>query len=1587
MIVHSPEDKTSRSRLKSLVADVLEDLDHEKDLHTRKLLGELELLLRENTPLLYQLELSPGELGDRIRAFLSCLIHRGENLLVKLLPSEKLRYPLLVTNSPDAPYLLDTLKILLRTQGVGFQVVSHPIFSAIRENGRLQKILPPGSDGEIESCIILRLEEIDGPRAEQLLADIRDVLNAVLEIHRDRSGLARRISELREKTGQENLRDFWSWLLEGNFLLMASRSFKISRTPEGKTKIASDRGSKLGAGILQNILNPAGSSQPGLGSSPGAKGKLLHGQPLVLETLEETSPVSRPEPLVYIGWRNPLGENSYREYGFLGIFTEKSNEQPVWNIPPLKEKIDKAIETLELLPQSHDYRKTQEFFHSFPKPELFFMDQGELIQSVRSFTLLYREDVVKVVVTRSMAPKGVTLLIYMPRAFHSESGIERVEAFLRRYFNAPAIASQIIYISPEHINLKLHLIPKGEEIRVEIGQIEGRLTQLLRPWDQRLRRLLERRWGDRQGYALWQHYRAKFPSEYPTLVHPRFAIRDINNIERLKEEKVDILDLWGPFHGEESFYRLQVYSSRNAYLNDLMPYLENLNLCVLDEVDFVIEDDGDSIFIKNFRLRTDSRAIIPLFALRSRLLEALSAVRKGLVENDYLQRLLVLTGLTWEEIDVFRGYRNYFFQLGSPFTKRRVAFALINNPQVALLLFRYFEARFRDDLPFQDPLEREVHALAPIRQDLITALENVSDINEDRILRTMFNLIDSTVRTNFFLRKGTPDYFFSFKISALGIIDMPAPRPMYEIYVHSATMEGIHLRGGRVARGGIRWSDRPDDFRTEILGLMKTQMTKNAVIVPVGSKGGFIVKTPFSSRAEGMALGEKAYRSLMRGLLDLTDNRVEGKVVRPKNMIVYDDVDPYLVVAADKGTAHLPDTANEVAKEYGFWLDDAFASGGSQGYDHKKLGITARGAWESVKIHFLELGLDVQSEPFTVIGIGDMSGDVFGNGMLLSPHIRLIGAFDHRHIFLDPNPDAETSFWERKRLFQKPRSSWEDYDRSLISAGGGVFPRAAKDIPLSVEARNVLQVRHDSTDGDGLIRMIMKTPADLLWNGGIGTYVKSTGEKNEDVGDRANDSVRVNALDLKVRAIGEGGNLGLTQLARVEFASAGGKINTDAIDNAGGVNCSDHEVNLKIGLGWLIERGIVGSQKERNRLLVQVTDPVCQAVLRDNADQALGLSLDLIRCQVDPEPFIDLVDRLASTGALDTAGEFLPTAKAVRGRSDGSYTRPELAILMAYQKMQLYDALVEGELDLETEFQEEFLSYFPPKLVSRFGSELTSHPLAREITATVLTNKIVNRTGSATLNQLCRQSGANLNDAARLFLLFDQVVEGEKLLNGIGSLVGPSSIEQAYKLRIRLESTLGELCRWCLIRQGRLSAGILDPKRLRDQLREFEKHIGGFVSDAEWRKRKQEAGEMIEREMSEESARRMSILDLFRDFLPLVALAERAGADLFTVGRVLWEIRKLLNLDSIRKMAALIPIRDRWDRQAQEDLLEALGTVEAEISRGVLESAKGNPDAFLARHRSKIRLYRGQMESLKGTSPPNLHPLEVLVRELEGLVS
>jgi glutamate dehydrogenase len=1572
MFIESHCSNVSRSELESKFNAALKILDQGPVPQKNRLARALAAILQEHTHPSYLQPLSPEMLAEWVLTLLDFIESRGSDVGVSLFPFMT-RHAMLVTNVPDAPYLVDSLRACLTGLQRRFHLVCHPIFKVVRKN---DSIIDLGvvEAGVVKESLIIMEVDADADADADLLEAVRQSCTAVLRIDHDRVALEQRLEALHTVAEQGGYADFRRWLTDNNFLPFAYRRYRAQSTADGSVRGAETYDEALG---LE------------LGEEPQELllRRLLRERDVVVEVSTMVSPVLRVEPLVCVGFRRMIAAGDWEDHQFFGLFTEKMLNEPAVHVPALRHRIESALDLLCVPRDSYDYRKTIEIFNTFPKVELFFIKSAELLEAVRSLTKtkIDRAAAVRVIITTSLAVRGVTLLLVMPRNFYAPGIIPRIETYLCRYFGAPQADLKITHISSDYTIHHVSLTPGSDQVRVDLSRLERGLTRIARPWDIRLQDLFHQAFGEKQGLELWRRYGAGFSNNYRTLINPRLALRDVRKIETVIASGDEVFDLWGPFTGYEQYYRLQFYSLRRSYLNELMPLLENLNLTVIEEVDFDLLVGEKTVYLKSFSIRSRSGEG-SLSDQRGVLLEALGALRRGEVENDYLNRLLILTGLSWREIDIFRGYRNYYFQLGSRYTKKRVAFALINNPQVTRLLYRYFVGRFSDAPEWSDSLVREDQVLSPLRMEIVAALQDVSDVNEDNILRTLFNLIDSTVRTNFFIRRDLPDYFFSFKISAIGIMDMPAPRPLYEIYVHAATMEGIHLRGGKVARGGLRWSDRPDDFRTEVLGLMKTQMTKNALIVPVGSKGGFVVKTPYSSREEGMALSKSAYQTLIGGLLDLTDNRVGDQVVCPEGVVAYDEKDPYLVVAADKGTAHLPDTANAVSRSYGFWLDDAFASGGSQGYDHKELAITARGAWECVKRHFREFSVDIQTQPFSVVGIGDMSGDVFGNGMLLSRQIRLLAAFDHRHIFLDPDADPEKSFVERRRLFNLPRSSWDDYDRSLISEGGGIYSRSAKEIPLSPQVQSWLGVRHDSMDAPGLIRLLLTAEVDLLWNGGIGTYFKAVSEKNEDAGDRANDGVRIDAHQLRAKVVGEGGNLGFTQRGRIEYALAGGRINTDAVDNSAGVDCSDHEVNLKILMQHLRELGEVASPEERNRRLEAVTDEVCSAVLANNYGQSLCLSLDQVRCGRAVEPFIELSDRLSGAGLMDRRGEFLPSAKEVLARGSRSFVRPELAILMAYSKMQIFQTLLSSSLPEQTGVRDCLYGYFPEAIRISYREFLGDHPLSREITATVITNIAIDRAGSAFFNGLVQKHGVTLVDAIGVWLTFDRVVGGETLRQQIYALDNRMSTERQHELLLRLEDALAALCDWAIGEGLEILPESGQVFELREKLHAFEKVLGSILPEEAWTLCKGCASDCEENGIAAEPARRLSILPHLGNFLPIMVLAEKTDSELYATARAFIDIRGLLALDEILALSRNVLLRDGWDRKALQSLTASLADTSFRLTQVVLEQYSGNPDACLAGRRRELNNYRRLRDSLRGTTPVNFHPLMIVAASLEDLI-
>jgi glutamate dehydrogenase len=1097
-------------------------------------------------------------------------------------------------------------------------------------------------------------------------------------------------------------------------------------------------------------------------------------------------------------------------------------------------------------------------------------------------------------------------------------------------------------------------------------------------WEQEFRKLYDRFTKRRRLELQGSPREIDFPESYRLSTAPRDAVRDALSLAEIFANGRDALRLSLATRGEaHGLWRLALYCSQPRNLDEILPLLGNTGLRVIDQTHFAVVLEGRTLFIRDFRVTSKFAETKWSPAVESSLAAAMDALLSGKVEDDILNGLILRTRLEWRQVDLLRAYCNYYLQLSDRFDQRRIHGALLTNFQSAGLLYRYFEARFKPDAKLGGPSEREIETLPAIRQELIDALDEVDDVAEDRILRDIFNLIDSTWRSNFFLSQRDATPCISLKIGSLGVINMPSPRPFAEIYVHARFMEGVHLRGAKVARGGVRWSERPDDFRTEILELMSTQMVKNVVIVPQGAKGGFVLKASTPGFRGSAEKGREAYGVFMRGLLDLTDNPRGAGAERPAALLCYDDPDPYLVVAADRGTASFSDYANEIAAEYGFWLGDAFATGGSHGFHHKKLGITARGAWICVQRHFREIGYDVDEHILSVIGVGGMEGDVFGNGMLLSNNIRLLGAFNAEYIFIDPNPDRQVSFMERRRLFEKPGSTWEDYDRALISPGGGVYQRSAKDIFLSPEAVQWLGARSTSLDGDAVIRLMLAAPADLLWMGGIGSYVKASTETNESVADHLNDAARVDATVLRAKVVGEGANLGFTQKARIEYALNGGRINTDAIDNSAGVDLSDHEVNLKILMSSPANGAEVGSSREeRNLLLRELADEVCAQVLDNNYHQSLCLSLERERCRSDLGPFLEAADHLENAGLLDRVVEVFPSRKEMLARGDQGLTRPELAILVAKGKLALKRALLEAQDVLDEDWAQALgADYFPARARARYGSALKEHLLGREIAGAVICNKIIDQAGIGFLAAAGALDPARVAEAVGLYIAFDQILQGHRWRDAVRALDGKMTPERQYELLLQLEEVLAFLCRWAWEHGRRLRPDPLSIERWREELTRYQNYLKA-------------SPEFTVLASAAPDAARLLFLNRLRDFPVLVDLSRTIQQNLGEVAEAYEDFLRALGLRQLATLLSELKPRDVWEHRLQGSLDDELRSAAARFVRVELNSMFRDFPAFIHGLGLETRLAKIQAlrSELIEADPVTLVPFAALISEVHSFV-
>ena len=1134
--------------------------------------------------------------------------------------------------------------------------------------------------------------------------------------------------------------------------------------------------------------------------------------------------------------------------------------------------------------------------------------------------------------------RSVFATVALPRDNVSTELRIRLQSILEKAFHGESVDYHLTFgeTDPARFHFTVH-VPDGEVPSVSTEQLEREVIEAARSWADRLSDALVQQMGEADGHELAHRYSGLFPDYYKSATEIYRAAFDVAQFERLGPDAPYVIALQNEHGVPEPLTRLKLFKTGGkADLGDLLPMLEDLGLRIVEEVPTRLQEpDGAERYLHDIGVLGPDGGLLELEAVGTLVADAAAAVWNGAAESDSLNRLVPVAGLSWRQVAILRAYRQYRQVLGGGFTKRYVNDAFVRNAVLAHKLVALFELRL-------DPAREGPGADAvELEREILTDLDAIASLDDDRILRSFLGMVLATVRTNVYKAGGTLPYL-SFKVRCAEVPGMPKPVPRWEIFVYSPAMEGVHLRGGFVARGGIRWSDRVEDYRTEILGLMKAQMVKNAVIVPTGAKGGFVLKQPPAGRDALREEERRQYITLMRGMLDVTDNIVGGETLRPAEVRVLDpDPDAYLVVAADKGTAHLSDTANEVSIQYGHWMGDAFASGGSAGYDHKELGITAKGAWESVKRHFREQGHDVATQPFTVVGIGDMSGDVFGNGMLLSPVIRLVAAFDHRHVFLDPSPDPGSALTERRRLFELTGSSWDDYDRSLISEGGGVWPRSAKSISLSPQARTALGTEAEDISPTELCQMILRAPVDLFWNGGIGTFVKSEEESNIDVGDRANDALRVNGRELRARVAAEGGNLGFTQQGRIEYAAAGGRINTDAIDNSAGVDCSDHEVNLKILLAQAVETGEL-TMPQRNELLQEVSDHVVAHVLYDNYLQVQILSQESEVAAQRMEYYEELMAELESTGMLERELESLPSPEvmAERMRLGEALVRPEICVLLAYAKRLLREQVTASSLPDDPYLGADLAEYFPGPVVERFGPHVDRHPLRREIVATIATNDVINSMGITFVPRMVAETGASPDEVARAFLVAREASMARDRWDDVERLDGVVPGPVQAELMRGIDEMVEQLARWFLQHVPDLDLRA-EVERMAPAFTELVDNMETAATSA-WRAGRDERLEGLLAQGVPERAARFGACVPDLVYAPdIIAVARESGRTIEEVAHAFFDVGERLYLDAIEDRMVQLPAETRWQRLAWGAQLEDLRLLRRQIVARVIDQSDG----------------------------------------------
>jgi glutamate dehydrogenase len=1516
----------------------------------------------------------------------------------------------------DMPFLVDSVTMELANQQRNIHVIVHPQFEVTRDiTGTLQSVraADEGSTGAgddttlRESWMHVEIDRIpedeDVAAIETALQNVlRDVREAVEDWERMHAQVLAIVDDLQQnppplpadeiQQGSELLQ----WLADDHFTFLGYREYRLEREGDDEVLRAIPG---TGFGILRADQDMSAS----FGKLPDlVKAKAREKKLLVLAKANSRATVHRPAYLDYVGVKtfDESGE-VVGERRFLGLFSSAAYTESVNRIPILREKAAEVMARVGFDPHSHAGKALMDTLENYPRDELFQTPVDELAPIAEAVMYTRERRQLRLFVRRDTYGRYLSCLVYLPRDRYNTTVRERISTILKQRLNGESV--EFTARVSESNMARLHFVvrpPRGELMgEVDVPDLERRLVDAARSWQDDFTAAVTAEYGEQAGSRLGRAYVDSFPEAYKEDFTARTGSVDLGRLEAIEGDEGIDLSMYEQMDAGRGEARLKVFRIGSPLsLSQVLPMLSSMGVEVVDERPYQLEGLPRQSYIYEFGLRYGRS--LPSGA-RELFQDAILAVWRGQNEIDGFNALVLAAGLTWRQATVLRAYAKYMRQGGTPFAQDYIEDALRNNVDITRLLVQLFEARFS---PGRDHLaadaDSRVARIRELEDRLARALDDVASLDHDRILRSYLTLLRATLRTNYFQNgsEGGPKSYISFKLEPSAIPELPEPRPKYEIFVYSPRVEGVHLRFGPVARGGLRWSDRRDDFRTEVLGLVKAQMVKNTVIVPVGSKGGFFAKNlPDSSdRDAWMAEGIACYKTFISGLLDITDNLVDGKTVPPQGVVRHDGDDSYLVVAADKGTATFSDIANGVAQDYGFWLGDAFASGGSVGYDHKAMGITARGAWVSVQRHFREMGVDCQTEDHTCVGIGDMSGDVFGNGLLCSEHTRLVAAFDHRDIFLDPTPDAATSYVERKRLFELPRSSWQDYDASLISEGGGVYSRSLKSIPLTPQVREALDIDASVTSMTpaDLMKAILLAPVDLLWNGGIGTYVKSRDETHSEAGDKANDAIRVNGEDLRVRCVGEGGNLGLTQRGRIEYARNGGRLNTDFIDNSAGVDTSDHEVNIKILLDRVVADGDL-TGKQRNELLASMTDEVADLVLRDNYEQNLALANAAANAPGLLHVHEDWMKKLERDGVLNRELEALPTSREVRRRLErgGSLSVPELSVLMAWTKIVLADELLKSDLPDDPFLRSDLFAYFPSKMRQGYRTQMEGHPLRREIIVTQAVNDLVNGAGMTYWPRLAGETAASPAELVRANFVAREIFGSLELREELASYDNKLPAAVQTKMRIEMRTLTERASRW-LVTNRRPP---LDSEATVDFFGVTARKVMGelpeLMTGREQAAFEQRRDALVAQGVPEDLATRVAVLPPAYMLLGIIETAARDQVDPIEVTRVHFALGERLGLSSLVERILALPRDDRWQTMARAALRDDLHGVHAELtSRVLLKTSSDDPApvriaSWEAGDETLVARAAGTLEEICADEEADLARLSVGLRVVRGLLS